>query len=193
MWLLFLAILLGVIVMIWLLGSLQHRQVTSGLREGGDMVRSTALLGAQAMQACMQQSPGTYTQAQLGLPPTAPTGNAWVCQVTAGGTLPGGNAAVLYMNNPPQVFALAGTRGAQAGTSNAGSQQIQNSFANNVAADAAQALSGRSDISVGTIAPNTTILNVTYPAPQQVDLTGDVNPMNYPTPAFAAGVARNAF
>jgi len=195
MWVLLAAIFVAIVVALYLLHGLQDDQMRAGVTSGGDTVRVTASMGVRLMTACMQQPVGTYTQAQLGgngFPATTPTGNAWTCQVTPGGSLPTGNAAILYMDGPPKVWALAGVNG----TSGSQDAVVQMNFATQVAGVMAQSLVGRSDIADGIVAAGdpTPTLHVTQPSPQDISLSGDMpGNLSYTTPALAAGVSKTAF
>lgn len=196
MWVLVAAIFVAVIVALYLLSTLQSAQTNAGVQNANDEVRVTASQGVQLMPLCMQQSVvGTYTQAQLGgagFPSTTPSGNAWVCQVSPGGSLGTGNAAVLFLNGPPKVWALAGLNG-QSGNA---SQVIQMNFATQVVGGMAQSLAGQSDISAGVVLSGdaTPFLHVTQPSTQSISLSGDMSGSNaYTMPVLAAGVSKSMF
>ncbi len=196
MWVLLAAIFVAILVALYILQGLNTTQTQAGVRAGTDETRVAAMQAVQLMQACMQQqNAGTYTQGSLGgsgYPSTTPAGNAWVCQVSAGGSLPTGNAAVLYLDGPPKMWALAGLNG----QSGAASSTIQMNFATQVAAVAAQQMAGQSDVSVGVVNANdpTPVLHVAQPAPQDISLSGDMPAnLSYTTPALAAGVAKTGF
>lgn len=195
MWVLVAAIFVAVLVALYVLSTLQTGQTHAGVQSASDEVRVTASQGIRLMSLCMQQSAGAYTQAQLGgagFPSTTPVGNAWVCRVTPGGSLATGNAAVLYLDGPPRVWALAGLNG----QSGAASGVIQMNFATQVVGDMAQALAGQSDISAGIVQAGdpTPVLHVTQPSTQEISLSGDMPGSNsYTMPALAAGVSKSAF
>ncbi len=196
MWVLLAAIFVAILVALYILQGLNNTQTQAGVRAGTDETRVAAMQAVQLMQACMQQAPGTYTQSALGgsgYPAATPAGNAWVCQVTAGGSLTTGNSAALYLDGPPKMWALAGLNG-KSGTA---SSTVQMNFATQVAAVAAQQMAGQSDVSVGVIdaGDSTPILHIAQPAPQDVSLAGDVPaaPLSYTTAALAAGVSKTGF
>lgn len=196
MWVLVAAIFVAVLVALYLLMSFQSQQAQSLIQGGTDEVSVTAMQAVQLMKNCMQQSPGSYTQAQLGgagYAAQTPTGPSWVCQVTAGGSLPNGNAAVLYLDGPPKLWGTAAAQG-QTGASSAA--VVQMNFATLVAGVAAQAISGQKDIVAGVVNAGDPepYLHVIKPAPQDVSLAGDMPAnLSYSTPALAAGVFKSAF
>lgn len=195
MWVLVAAIFVGMLVALYLLSAFQAGRQAAGIQSGSDEARVTASQAVHLMPLCMQQAVGTYTQAQLGgsgFPSMGPAGNAWVCQVTAGGSLPTGNAAVLYLDGPPKVWALAGIHG-QSGTA---SGAIQMNFATQVTGDMAQPLAGQSDVSAGVVQAGDAmpLLHVTQPSTQDVSLSGDMpGSLTYTAPALAAGVSKSSF
>jgi hypothetical protein len=195
MWVLLAAIFVAVIVALYVLSTLQAGQQRAGVQRAGDEVRVAASQAVRLMSLCMQQSAGSYTQAQLGgtgFPATTPAGNAWVCRVTPGGSLTTGNAAVLSLDGPPKVWALAGLNG----QSGAASAVIQMNFATQIVGDMAQVLAGQSDVSAGVVLAGdaTPMLHVTQPSTQDISLSGDLpGSSSYTTPALAAGVSKSAF
>lgn len=197
MWVLLAAIFVAVIVVPYVLSTLQTGQMRAGVQSASDEVRVTASQAVRLMSLCMQQPASSipYTQAQLGgagFPAATPAGNAWACQVSSGGSLPTGNTAVLYLDGPPKVWALAGLNG----TTGTASATIQMNFATQVVGDMAQALAGQSDVSAGVVMAGdaTPVLHVTQPSTQDLSLSGDMpEPNSYTLPALAAGVSKSAF
>lgn len=194
MWVLLAAIFVAVLVTLYLMQSFESSQGNALIQAGTDQVRVTAMQSVRLMRLCMQQPPGTYTQAQLGGAGAAtPVGPSWVCQVSVGGSLPSGNAAVLYLDGPPANWGTAGAQGLPQGSS---ASVVQTNFATQVAAVAAQAIAAQNDIVAGIVNAGdaTPYLHVVRPAPQDVSLSGDMPaPLSYTTPALAAGVFKSAF
>ena len=195
MWVLVAAIFVAILVALYVLSTLHNGQVSAGVQQGVDAVGVSASQAVRLMTLCMQKQPGTYSQAQLGgagFPPSTPAGNAWVCQVSHGGSLPTGNTAVLYLDGPPAIWALAGLNG----KSGSSSGTIQMNFATQVSGNMAQVLAGQSDISAGVVQAGdpAPVLHVTQPSTQDISLSGDMpGSLSYTTPAMAAGVSKSAF
>jgi hypothetical protein len=200
MWVLVAAIFVAILVALYILSSFQTHTTQQGIVQSGDEARVTAAMGVGLLALCAQQAPASnpYTQRQIGgnrFPADTPTGAAWMCQVTAGGSHQG-KTVVLYLDGPPKQWALAGINGST-GTA---SPTIQMNFATTVAADMAQALAGQNDVQAGVIQAGDPepFLHITYPTPTQVSLSGDMPanpppPLTYTTPALALGVAKKEF
>lgn len=200
MWAIIAIILLIVLAARYVLMETSAQQARAQIEAKTALEQQVATAGAQVLGACVGvTTPGLYTASELlgaSFPSPTPAGPSLVCLVRAGGSLPTGNVALVFLDGP--ATRLAGATGTAASA-----DVLQTTFASGVAALWRQQIAGTTGTSArfpdsvaGLVMKGSTtpMLNTLSTNDAEISLAGLLT-SNYPytTPVVAAGILSSSW
>lgn len=201
MWAIIAIILLIALAARYVLMETSAKQAQAQIEAKTALEQQVATAGAQVLGVCVGvTTPGLYTAAELmgaSFPASTAAGPSFVCLVRAGGSLPTGNAALVFLDGP--ATRLTGAVG-----SAASADVLQTAFAGGVAALWRQQIAGTTgsgsarypDSVAGLVMKGsaTPMLKTLASDDAEISLAGLLS-ANYPytTPVVAAGLLSSSW